>query len=146
LEQWASQTPLERQTLYQLEADKNSRRPLSAAHLGEALVRALAASHSPEFPCGDAAVRTFAEGGDGAVLVALWSGGGAVVTWDGRGHLDLNLRTPEADVEVAEAFREAFVRDLEVAVVLRDVQPRGVGRVVNFSRDIADIPAIPRWA
>eukprot|EP00588_Corethron_pennatum_P008717 CAMPEP_0194273046 /NCGR_PEP_ID=MMETSP0169-20130528/6456_1 /TAXON_ID=218684 /ORGANISM="Corethron pennatum, Strain L29A3" /LENGTH=1122 /DNA_ID=CAMNT_0039015869 /DNA_START=71 /DNA_END=3436 /DNA_ORIENTATION=- len=75
LEQWASQTPLERQTLYQLEADKHSRRPLSAEHIEEALVQALSSSHTLEFPCGVAAVRTFAEAGDGAVLVALWSGG-----------------------------------------------------------------------
>jgi len=147
MEQWGSQKPLERQTLYQLEADTYSSGTLSAAQIEGALVQALSSSHSSEFPCGDAAVQTFPDMGDGAVLVALWSGGGTIVTWDGRRHLDLNLRTPEATLaNVADAFREAFIRDLEVTVVLRDTQPRGVGRVVNFSRDIADIPEIPRWA
>eukprot|EP00588_Corethron_pennatum_P012562 CAMPEP_0194280200 /NCGR_PEP_ID=MMETSP0169-20130528/16217_1 /TAXON_ID=218684 /ORGANISM="Corethron pennatum, Strain L29A3" /LENGTH=1194 /DNA_ID=CAMNT_0039024839 /DNA_START=55 /DNA_END=3639 /DNA_ORIENTATION=+ len=146
MEQWGSQTPLERQTLYQLESKDGSILNLSTAQISAALMQALSSSHSSEFPCGDAVVQIFPDMGDGAVFVALWRGGGTVVTFDGRRHLDLNLRTPETFVDVAEAFRKAFIRDLEVTVVLRDIQPRGVGRVVNFSRDIADIPEIPRWA
>jgi len=90
----------------------------------------------------------FSDMGDGAVIVALWRGGGTVVTWDGKNHVDLNLRTPEADpIRVADMFQKEFSRDMKMLkVVLRDRQPRGIGRVVNFSKDIADIPEIPRWA
>jgi len=148
MEQWRSQTPLEQQTLYQLESKDGSILNLSTAQIHAALMQALSSSHSSEFPCGDAVVQMFPDMGDGAVIVALWRGGGTVVTWDGKNHVDLNLRTPEADpIRVADMFEKKFSREMKMLkVVLRDRQPRGIGRVVNFSKDIADIPEIPRWA
>ena len=75
--------------------------------------------------------------GAGSVHVAFWSSGSALVMWDGRGHVDINLvsflESISFHAEFADLFRYA-IPDLET--ILRDEQPRGYGRVVNFARDL----------
>jgi spermidine synthase/S-adenosylmethionine/arginine decarboxylase-like enzyme len=77
--------------------------------------------------------------GDGVAFVAVSSEGSAIVVWDGGSRVDLNLYVH--DSERTALFVKRFQKTLKkaqvtVKVLLRDEQPRGTGRVINFRRDI----------
>ena len=72
-------------------------------------------------------------GADGAVCAGIWETGTAVVSWDGRYGVDLNILSTLEQDEL-----NAFESDIKGKLTnlggwLRDVQPRGYGRVVNFN-------------
>ena len=76
--------------------------------------------------------------GEGSLFTAMWSEGRAIISWDGRGHVDINLTF--SAIIASDQF-DAFVSRmtigfLEMSIVLRDEQSRGTGRVVNFLPDI----------
>ncbi|CAB9519730.1 Putrescine N-methyltransferase [Seminavis robusta] len=84
--------------------------------------------------------------GKGLVITASWVGGDATVLWDGSQHIDINLFTYKETVEVAERFVQSFRAKLPAwGIALRDEQPRGTGRVVNFQSDLQAIDR-PHWA
>lgn len=76
--------------------------------------------------------------GDGCLVRASYKEGSAIMVFDGRQQLVLNLFAHSESKKRANKFvsalKEASKGKLQVA--LRDEQPRGVGRVVNFSKDI----------
>jgi len=76
--------------------------------------------------------------GDGGVILGLSPIGNVIVVWDGREHIDVNLFTFSQSVELVNTFKTAFQKscDDKLVVGLRDDQPRGVGRVVNFLNDM----------
>jgi hypothetical protein len=80
----------------------------------------------------------FTEVGDGVVIVSISKEGSAVLVWDGRDHVDVNLFNRVDRQELADAFSNSFVHfaNKNLKVALRDDYPRGTGRVVNFYRDI----------
>jgi hypothetical protein len=86
-----------------------------------------------------AEVHVFTEtdiGGDGIVCTGIWESGTAVVLWDGRFQVDINVWSVN-DLEEIDDFENDVVKKLPNLVSkLRDVQPRGFGRVVNFKEDI----------
>jgi hypothetical protein len=79
----------------------------------------------------------------------LWSGGNILVVWDGRSHVDVNLFTHQVDnIAFAEYFESHFSEShfseqTALTRTLRDEQPRGIGRVVSFAKDITPLP---HWA
>jgi len=86
------------------------------------------------------------EVGDGSILICLWSEGSIIVLWDGRLHVDINLFLYEENIEKTKIIYEAFLNSLpSFSLTLRDEQPRGTGRVVNFFKDTAP-PSQPHWS
>ena len=78
----------------------------------------------------------FSDVGDGAVHILAGEAGSVVGVWDGRNHIDINLFSYEELKGGPEDFIDAIVSFMGTAVpALRDDQPRGVGRVVNFPDD-----------
>eukprot|EP00797_Seminavis_robusta_P035388 Sro875_g214440.1 Polyamine aminopropyltransferase (834) ;mRNA; r:37576-40077 len=92
--------------------------------------------------------------GEGCVVVGYWPGGSATILWDGRDHIDANLFTFNENLRQANDFKENLLARISGwKSVLRDQQPRGVGRIINFERDLHtgtsdddDELELPRWA
>jgi hypothetical protein len=83
---------------------------------------------------------TFDSVGDGGLIVSVSNEGSALLTWDGRDHVDINLFGGFRDgEEQADSFISSFVDSVEehLVVALRDDYPRGTGRVVNFPSDLS---------
>eukprot|EP00980_Cylindrotheca_fusiformis_P004879 scaffold1038_cov100-Cylindrotheca_fusiformis.AAC.2 len=79
--------------------------------------------------------------GDGGLIVSISKEGHAVLTWDGRDHVDINLFNFNDSEEIADYFVQMFVNNKHyknLMVALRDDYPRGTGRVVNFRCDISE--------
>eukprot|EP00980_Cylindrotheca_fusiformis_P018572 scaffold6155_cov108-Cylindrotheca_fusiformis.AAC.7 len=75
-------------------------------------------------------------GADGIICAGGWDTGSAVISWDGRYQVDFNIFSENGLEEVT-----AFEADMKMKLPtlggwLRDFQPRGYGRVVNFKEDI----------
>lgn len=81
--------------------------------------------------------------GLGCIIVAFWSSGSTVVTWDGKTHIDVGLFTNEEHNRMREEFVDGIIEAIPFLVVTsRDDHPRGFGRVVNF---LSDLESTPRW-
>ena len=139
LEQWKSQKPTGYQTVFQLEV-KNGK------HLSHEEVKS-----NFEGCLQKLAIRItggpveFSDAGEGSSFAAIWKGGSVVVLWDGRSHVDINLFTFNHGKEFANQLLKYFQRgNPSLQVVLRDEQPRGHGRVVNFAKDLTG--GDPVWA
>jgi spermidine synthase len=64
----------------------------------------------------------------------------AIVIWDGRVQVDVHLfSSSNMEVAVADTFADTFGQLSRMALRLRDDQPRGYGRVVNFETDIVSV-------
>eukprot|EP00543_Licmophora_paradoxa_P011678 CAMPEP_0202474902 /NCGR_PEP_ID=MMETSP1360-20130828/92621_1 /ASSEMBLY_ACC=CAM_ASM_000848 /TAXON_ID=515479 /ORGANISM="Licmophora paradoxa, Strain CCMP2313" /LENGTH=1346 /DNA_ID=CAMNT_0049102047 /DNA_START=198 /DNA_END=4238 /DNA_ORIENTATION=+ len=153
LDQYMSQQPTGYQTIFQMGIDEEEE-PESANVFKEAVVEVLSALSNivkdGYSGMSDSSVELY-EVGKGCTVSAMWSGGNCIVLWDGDNHVDLNLFTEVESEELADEFMKELLEfeDLPTMhLMLRDTQPRGYGRVVNFQRDLVgrsgDIP--PRWA
>ncbi|CAB9512773.1 Spermidine synthase [Seminavis robusta] len=80
------------------------------------------------------------EVGDGAAMVALCQAATIAAVWDGTSHIDVNVFSYVQDNGLlAEEFTRPFLRlNSLMQPILRDRQPRGVGRVVNFPDDLKE--------
>ena len=98
----------------------------------------------------EVSIESFTGIGEGVLLLAHWEGGSITALWDGRTHVDLNLFTYVESLPVAKHFEWIFRRENPLLeTVLRDDQPRGYGRVVNYQRYIGDPTeerSTPLWA
>lgn len=154
-EQWKSQRPLGYQTVFQFESIDDDV-VVTYDAIKAALIGALSGLDSKIFVneakgVAEAELTELGQGviGNGALLVASWSGGNCALLWDGRGHVDLNLFTFEESPKFAKAVAFAFKAGFGKAifnVALQDIQPRGDGRVVNLKSDINDVGKVPHWA
>merc|ERR1712129_105909 len=91
------------------------------------------------------AVQEFSNLGDGAYVSGFFSNGNIVVLWDGRNHIDINLFTYVENTLFHQKFIGNFQTLFSSEIVLKDEQPRGFNRVVNFLTDVE--PRIkPHWA
>jgi S-adenosylmethionine/arginine decarboxylase-like enzyme len=76
--------------------------------------------------------------GDGLVAVAYTSDGktSAILKWDGKTHIDVNLFSADESPLLRKKFIDVFVETLNskipVQLALSDTHPRGVGRVISF--------------
>jgi len=146
-EQWLSQQPMGHQVVEQFEVNDEFKPSNVAKSIKTILGGTLRASNIQTTED----VQEFAELGDGSVLVAVWAGGSAIVTWDGRTHVGINLFTENETFEFAKNFVDTFLnRTTWLSVTLRDEMPRGYGRVVNFAKDMPTDDAgqrfDPHWA
>jgi spermidine synthase len=137
--QFSQQKPLGRETIFQLIRNPN---------VAEGLVTMLSLE-TLDFKLGaclcklgftDTKSMTFDGVGDGGLIVSVSNEGSALLTWDGRDHVDINLFSSFRDgEEKADSFISSFVDSVEehLVVALRDDYPRGTGRVVNFLSDLS---------
>jgi hypothetical protein len=133
LEQASKQKSLGRQSIFQLEFsdDGDSTMP-TFEELGDFLKDTLAKTQYTPLR-----FEKFSKVGDGAVVVSIFKEGGVVLVWDGRHHVDINLFSSNDDKENADAFLETFMDLSNLQISLRDDQPRGTGRVVQFKADMS---------
>ena len=133
--QWQSQKPLGYQNIFQLQGKVQNCTQIVGA-VGLVL---------PKLKIDDAIDKELAiSDGDGCLVTSRWSGGHAVILWDGREHVDINLYLQKEDPTFARDFSSFFGVQLTMDVVLRDTQPRGPGRVVSFQKDIDEMQE-PLW-
>jgi hypothetical protein len=94
----------------------------------------------------EANIKEFAIG-DGILILCQWSQGGMATTWDGRASVDINLFTYEEDFTLADQIALSIQGTIPMLhLALRDEQPRGMGRVVNYKRDLDEFgEKLPRW-
>lgn len=85
--------------------------------------------------------------GDGCLEIAFWSGGSAIVLWDGRIHIDINLFGDDDSTFDFHSFIVEFKMKIPaLATVHRDEQPRGHGRVVAYTTEVEATGGLPVWA
>ncbi|KAG7338718.1 spermine/spermidine synthase domain containing protein [Nitzschia inconspicua] len=135
-DQFASQVPLGSQYIYQLtppEEDTEESLILRMFKIVEYLEAAFKGIKNEKVT-----IKQFTGVGDGGVLLAASPMANAIVVWDGRDHIDVNLFMFLESSNEAKSFIDAFVQAArnQLVVSLRDDQPRGVGGVVNFKSDI----------
>ncbi|KAL3917183.1 MAG: hypothetical protein SGILL_004834 [Bacillariaceae sp.] len=135
--QYESQVPLGSQHIFQLmKSEKHGREDLNLDMSGITgyLQAAFKVIQEP-FQS-----KQFIGVGDGGVVVASSPSCNAIVLWDGREHVDINLFMFDESEKKAKAFADAFARASKqrLQVNLRDDQPRGIGGVVNFPSDLVD--------
>jgi hypothetical protein len=131
-DQYSKQQPLGDQLILQLHV-KNNHTDM-AAKLQDALSLSL---KKADFT--NSKSQEFDELGDGVAFVAVSWEGSAIVVWDGDSRVDINLFV--YDSERTNRFVKRFQKTLKkaqvkVKILLRDEQPRGTGRVINFRKDI----------
>jgi len=126
-EQWAFQTPLATQTLLQFSNNVDGTPTiLKKAELVAACKEVFATRSGSSVTVYD----DF--GGDGAICAGTWETGTAVVSWDGRYQVDLNVFSTSEKDELNDFENDIKTRLSNLGGWLRDIQPRGYGRVVNF--------------
>ncbi|KAG7355308.1 spermine/spermidine synthase domain containing protein [Nitzschia inconspicua] len=77
--------------------------------------------------------------GDGGVVISLGSTGNIIATFDGRSQIVVNFFTFDQSAEIAGRFVKAFKKAAHSKLLdmkLRDDQPRGYNRVINFASDL----------
>jgi hypothetical protein len=119
---------------------------LSGERIKEALQSALVATKFENME--QAKLYQYSGVGEGSLTLAFWPGGNAVALWDGRSHIDINLFTYTESVDIANKLVEHFKESIPfLKTALRDEQPRGYGRIVNYHRDIEEYKGrLPVWA
>mmetsp|Transcript_19104 Transcript_19104/g.52396 ORF Transcript_19104/g.52396 Transcript_19104/m.52396 type:complete len:909 (+) Transcript_19104:632-3358(+) len=125
--QWVDQEPEGLQTIFQFSGDTAdlSRQMLSNLHYQALSNLGI-----------EGKTDVFSDIGDGSVTVTIWSEGHAVLVWDGKGGVGMNLFTYEENVELADSFLVALTDGGHLEVALRDEMPRGGIAVVNKRSDI----------
>jgi hypothetical protein len=137
-EQYSQQQPLGSQHIFQVVPKKdNGAVNLTPERLELALFAALA-----NINC-DVSVKQNVGGiGDGILIAQKCDIGNAILVWDGREHVDLNLFLFHETEGDPEAFVSTFMYYAALKntlnVGLRDDMPRGIGRVVNFKIDLVE--------
>ena len=132
-EQHAGQSSQGRQSLVQFETTRGNPK-LTVEVIESALNSAIASQGGLEFTSfkGNASI------GDGLVVVAFSVDGAtqAILSWDGKTHIDANLYSIDENPKLRKSFIDSFVKSLgkavPIKVTLSDTHPRGVGRVVSF--------------
>ena len=135
--QWDSQNHVGHQVILQMESNRN----LSKTAIERSFATTIANFDFGKYYKDD--IRKFDEVGDGLVLMVSWRFGNIVLLWDGRMHIDINVFTFFEDFEFVNTIQEAFQEDFaeaDLVLNLRDEQPRGVGKMVLYKRDIGFEP------
>lgn len=146
--QMAEQRPLGRQTLFQLEKSTTDEVSASIMPSMDELISALMETMK-SMAYYDAKkekseqLLLFSHDddvGNGAVVTTVFEQGSLVMVWDGLEHVDINLFCLDESRELADRFLAHFLQSVDqhhrLERSLRDDQPRGIGRVVNFQNDM----------
>lgn len=147
LAQWQTQKPIGHQFILQLEANprRKSTFQMSSTHLKDAVKNAIEGiNFFSGLKVDD--VKEFSDLGAGSLLIGTWSKGSLAVLWDGRKHVDINLFTYVEDVKIGDQVQDKFLQVFRgFQTVLRDEQPRGMGKIVAYQRDLEGNEE-PHWA
>ena len=146
LAQWESQKPTGHQFILQMEPNPSIKKQIKVTEslLMKATLAAIKKAGLEGLEA--SAIKTFSDTGDGSLLVALWDWGSLAVLWDGRTHVDVNLFTYVESISIGDLFGKEFLRFIPTyAIMLRDEQPRGTGKIVAYQRDLKDNDK-PHWA
>ena len=132
LMQYVSQKSFGRQTVFQLNIDEEG-----PATSSTAIEKALSETITAMGYTVTEGVTLVEKGiGDGAMAAAVMEEGTVVVAWDGETRVDINLFTFDETEKLATDFMTNFTdRIPKLQLLLRDEQPRGINRVVNFAED-----------
>ena len=135
--QFAEQKPMGRETIFQynVAADEPAATMPPVEKLQDCLKAALATIKIID-PTFDMYKKVGVA--DGAVITSTFPAGHAVLVWDGRTHVDVNLFNFDDEIDVANDFNDAFMEasNGNLDIGLRDDLPRGTGRVINFKEDL----------
>lgn len=135
MQQFLEQEPLGRETHFQfvLDGKEKAAKMPSLDEMESYLVDSLLKLDFTEI-----VTEKYTDIGDGAVVVALSNNGSAVLVWDGKDHVDVNLFNLNDDKKFADSFSISFIEFSNKNLVssLRDDYPRGTGRVINFKADL----------
>jgi len=131
IDQFNNQKSFGRQSIFQLNIDGNG--STSSGAIKEALDHTISGM---EYTATEDVV-TVADGiGKGAMVSAIMDEGSVVVVWDGEAHIDINLFTSDETENLATNFMRTFAGQIPgLKLSLRDEQPRGINRVINFAED-----------
>ena len=135
--QYAEQKPIGREVILQLELNDELEAPEMPTWEGMTRVlEALLSGMKYEVTRSESYTGKI---GDGALLVIAFKEGNAVLVWDGRNHIDVNLFFFDDRKELADTFASKITHFTEnnLKVALRDDFPRGLGRVINFQEDLS---------
>lgn len=123
---------VERTRIRKLHGSPNNEKLPAADYVKDAIKQAFSSMNSMEIE-----VQEMTSSGDGCVMVVFWAQGSAIVVWDGRIHVDVNIITYfESKKMPQDLLLEMRSRLYGSELILHDEQPRGFGRVVNFQKDI----------
>ncbi|KAG7349140.1 spermidine synthase [Nitzschia inconspicua] len=79
--------------------------------------------------------------GGGALELAFWPQGQAIMKFDGSTGVEINLFLDNGDFPERDRFRKVFVGTVpSLMVTMLDEFPRGYGSVVNLKKDLKDPP------
>jgi len=132
LKQYASQKSFGRQTVFQLNIEEGGPSTSSAA-IEKVLSETIEAMG---YTISEGIMLVEKDIGDGAMAAAVMKEGTVVVAWDGDVRIDINLFTFDETEKLATDFMTNFTdRIPKLKLSLRDEQPRGINRVVNFAED-----------
>ena len=134
-EQFKNQKPLGRQNIYQVvkatavEGDLD----LDMTKIADYLISALASIKIEA-----TLMRRYGDVGDGGMILTVFTEGYVTVVWDGREQISVNFFTENEAIGMPEKFVASFLKSSgqKLQVGLRDDQPRGINRVVNFPSDM----------
>ena len=130
--QAAAQRPMGRQTIQQFEtSNQNEPTSLTLSILGFSLEKAL-----EKVNLSTTKVEAYTDVGDGGIIVSSFADGGVVLVWDGKYHVDINMFSSNQEQAQADLFVTTFASLSSLQQTLRDDQPRGTGRVVQFQSEI----------
>jgi spermidine synthase len=132
VEQAAAQVPLGRQSVFQFEfpeEDDGSRGFDTISGFLQTAFEKLGYVSSKQ--------NRYTGVGDGGVVVATFAdGGGLLLIWDGQSHVDINLFSTDGSRDRADKFLAIITEVSGLQRTLRDDQPRGTGRVIQFQSEI----------
>ncbi len=134
-EQFKAQKPLGRQNVYQFvkAAGVEGELDLDSEKVADILITALATVRIDA-----TSLKRYNDVGDGIMILTLSSKGYVTLVWDGREHISVNFFTIQEAIGMPERFTKAFLKASgnKLQVGLRDDQPRGTNRVINFPSDM----------
>jgi len=129
-EQWSSQRPLGRQTIFQFDSNRTLTKDQVEAGFRSSL------QSIDETNMGNVEVHLY-DVGDGCTIVDLWTGGSVVLLWNGKTRVDINLFTNDVDEDIHDNLELVLMEKIpSLDVISRDDQPRGLGRVVLFEHEM----------
>lgn len=158
LEHWHNQLPLGFQIVFQFEITQERAQSMNLE--GTKALFHSGLQKTIVLPSHTIKYETFTEIGDGFLIAAVWPEGTAMLLYDGRGHMDVNIFAYKEDFRGFYAFDKAFTECQSftkhcvpgIQRTLRDTQPRGKGRVISFVADLGGLDEtgkplkIPNWA
>lgn len=137
-EQYKNQKPFGRQNIYQfvkatgVEQELNLDMSKISTYLSESLA---SVQMEPTL------LKQYDDVGDGGMILVLSPKGYVTLVWDGREHISVNFFTEDEDIGAPEQFAGSFLNasSQKLQVGLRDDQPRGINRVINFPSDMNSV-------